>query len=271
MKQKLTFLIIIISFLSFYIKAQTIKPNISARVDTTNNAVNKLYHLYVNYLNSKPDSCYSNPYWNEAEYPYYLKQNFLPIDRSANAIFNQNFKRFIKYYKPTILQIDSIDNNLYQIKTLFKSNANIKDSVEEDVAYITNLYARKNKDGVFKLENTITERTKDWKTYQENFITYIVNPQCKFDKIEAQKAVDFCNDLSRKFDLKILPFKYYILPNTDEFGKLLNFDYWTYYFGAQTNLPLREIFTSYGNENFPHELVHMMFPLRKSAEKTPNN
>jgi hypothetical protein len=77
--------------------------------------------------------------------------------------------------------------------------------------------------------------------------------------------VDFCEQIAKKFKIKIKPFKYYLLPNTDELGKIYNFDYWTYYIGGQTNLPLRELFTTYRNTNYPHELVHMMFPLKEAS------
>ncbi|MES2447429.1 MAG: hypothetical protein V4546_09620 [Bacteroidota bacterium] len=272
MERKTTALIFLIFSLSTALNAQIIRPNISARVDTTKIEVKKIYHLYTNYLNSRPDSSYKNPNWNKKEYAYYLNKKNLPIDRSVNAMYYNHdaFKSFMKYYTPTVLQIDSIGINLYQIKTIYKANSSEADSSGSSVSYITNIYARRDENGDFKLENTISERTKNWKKIKYKFITYIINPQCKFDKNEAKSAVEFCEKIAKKFDLKILPFKYYILPNSDEFGKLLNFEYWTYYFGAQTNLPLREIFTSYGNENYPHELVHMIFPLRGLGESTPN-
>lgn len=263
MKRKLLLTSLLFAFYTS-IYAQKIIPNISARVDTTKTEINKVYHLYSEYLNSKPDSIYANPYWNEKEYSYYLKTNDLRIDRAANVMFyDDDSNSFIDNYKPLILQIDSIAENLYQIKTIFKSNGTDANSDKFSVPYITNIYASRNNKGFYKLENTISERTKNWKRVRYKFITYIINPDCDFNKKEAAKAVRFCERLSKEFSLEILPFKYYILPNSDELGKLYNFEYWTYYIGAQTNLPLREIFTTYGNENYPHELVHMMFPLRK--------
>jgi hypothetical protein len=270
MIQKLILLTTLIVCLGTTSNGQDIKPYISARVDTSKAEVNEIYHLNKNYINARPDSCYKNPYWSEKEYPYYLEQNRIPIDRSANAMFGQYFKTFIKEYKPTVLQIDSLDSNLYQIKTMFKSNDLDADSLGYAISYITNLYASKNEEGIFKLANTISKRTKDWRQVNYKFITYVISPNYNFKEEEAKKAVDFCEKISKMFELEILPFKYYVLSNSDEFGKLLNFEYWTYYFGAQTNLPLREIFTSYSNEHFPHEFVHMMFPLRKSKENTPN-
>lgn len=262
MKRKLLLTSLLFAFYTS-IYAQKIIPNISARVDTTKTEINKVYHLYSEYLNSKPDSIYANPYWNEKEYSYYLKTNYLRIDRAANVMFYDDSNSFFDNYKPLILQIDSIAENLYQIKTIFKSNGTDANSDKFSVPYITNIYASRNNKGFYKLENTISERTKNWKRVRYKFITYIIHPDCDFNKKEAAKAVRFCEKLSKEFSLEILPFKYYILPNSDELGKLYNFEYWTYYIGAQTNLPLREIFTTYGNENYPHELVHMMFPLPK--------
>ena len=105
---------------SFNVYAQNIIPDISARIDTTQVVINKIYHLYIAYLNSKPDSVYANPCWNESEYKYYLQTDHLRIDRSANVMFyDEDAASFYKEYKPMILQIDSIGINKYQIKTIF--------------------------------------------------------------------------------------------------------------------------------------------------------
>nr|MBC7613992.1 hypothetical protein [Pseudopedobacter sp.] len=244
--------------------AQNIKPYISARVDTSKTEVKAIYQLYTNYLNSRPDSSYANPYWNKNDYYPALLENQIPIDRSASLMFGTYFKGFMKYYEPLILQIDSLNNNLYQVKTIFKSNKAEADSTGTSISYITNLYVQRDENGNFKLENTINERTRNWETIHYKFITYIIHPNCKFNEKEAENAIKFCEEIAKKFGLQIKPFKYYILPNVDELGRIYNFDYWTYYIGGQTNLPLREIFTTYSNTNYPHELVHMMFPLQEN-------
>lgn len=259
-------LLLFLLFLFYQSFCQEINPDISARVDTTNKVTNQIYHLYKNYLNSKPDSIYANPYWNPAEYNYYLKNNLLRIDRSANIMFyDEKADDFYKRYKPMVLQIDSIGENKYQIKTIFFFVADAKINRSYSVPYITNIYASKIFDGTFKLENTIEERTKDWRKVKYDFITYIIHPKCTFNKREAKAAVAFCKTIGRQFHISITPFTYYVLPNSDELGKIYNFEYWTYYISAQTNLPLREIFTSRGNTNYPHEFVHMIFPLRTSG------
>ena len=99
------------------------KVSISARVDTSKVDIKKVYHLYSKYINSRPDSIYKNPYWKESENEYYLKTNFLRVDKAANQIFNySNAKDYLSYYNPKIIQIDSIDRKRYQIKTIFLAN-----------------------------------------------------------------------------------------------------------------------------------------------------
>src|SRR6478735_10599703 len=41
--------------------------NISGRVDTSESVQRDIYYLLKNYLESRPDSIYDNPYWNANE------------------------------------------------------------------------------------------------------------------------------------------------------------------------------------------------------------
>lgn len=260
-KYNLLFFMLLISVSSI---GQNIATNISARVDTSKVAIKEVYHLYKNYLNSRPDSIYQNPNWNANEAKYYLKNNRVRVDRAANLMFNFfNSERYLSYYIPKVLQIDSMSVNRYQIKTIFAAKCANDEYEKFTPDYITKLYAVRDHKGEFKLENTISYDTRKWKKYQYKFINYIVHPDCTFDKKEASKAVAFCEKISKQFNLKIEPFTYYLLPNSDEMGKLYNFDYWMSYLGGQTITPLKEIFTTYGNENYPHEFVHLLFPLPK--------
>lgn len=259
------FLLFFNCFELFTCYSQNIKPNITARVDTSNIVIKEVYNLYKNYLNSRPDSIYKNPYWNESESEHYLaKSKLINVDRSAKQIFSYfKAKELFNYYTPKILQIDSVALNRYQIKTIFDTE-NIKLGYEKFTPlYITKLYAVRNQSGDFKLENCIDYETRNWKKYQYKYITYVVHPECSFQKNEAKKAVAFCEKIAKQFNIKVKPFMYYLLPSSDEFGKLYNFDYWLSYSGGQTVTPWNEIFTSYGNENFPHEFVHILFGLRK--------
>lgn len=245
---------------------QTIVPDITARVDTSNVEIKKIYYLYKNYLNSRPDSIYRNPNWKETETEYYLKSKILRVDRAANLMFSYyKSKEYFAYYTPKILQIDSISVNRYQVKTIFAATNPDKEYKKFTPDYITKLYAVRNSKNEFKLENVLSYDTRNWKKHQFKFINYVVHPDCNFNKKEAEKAIAFCEKIARQFKIKIEPFTYYIVPNSDEMGKLYNFEYWMSYLGGQTMTPLNEIFTSYENENYPHEFVHMLFPFQKDA------
>ncbi|MBF4470674.1 hypothetical protein [Flavobacterium sp. HJJ] len=256
-------LLILLFSIAVTSNGQNIVPNISARVDTSKVSVKQVYHLYKNYLNSRPDSIYQNPNWNIKEAKYYLK-NKMVVDRSAGKMFFYN--NSIKFFAndiPKILQIDSIAANRYQIKTIFAAKCPDAEDEKFNPDYITKLYAVRDAAGQFKLENTISYDTRKWEKYQYKFINYVIHPDCDFNKKEASKAIAFCEKTAKQFNLKVEPFTYYILPNSDEMGKLYNFDYWMSYLGGQTLTSIREIFTTYGKESYPHEFVHMLFPASK--------
>jgi hypothetical protein len=259
-------LLVVLGMIGMSSYCQTVVPSISARVDTSKVEIKKVYHLYKNYLNSRPDSIYQNPNWNERETEYYLKSKILRVDRAANLMFNYyKSNEYFAYYIPKILQIDSVSVNRYQIKTIFEATNPDQEYKKFTPDYITKLYAVRNSRGVFKLENVVSHDTRNWKKYRLKFINYIVHPDCNFDKKEASKAVAFCEKIAKQFNIEIRPFTYYLVPNSDEMGRLYNFEYWMSYMGGQTMTPLNEIFTSYGNENYPHEFVHMLFPYQKDS------
>jgi hypothetical protein len=192
--KKIIFFILLFTAINGF--SQIITPDISARVDTSNIAIRDVYHLYKNYLNSKPDSIYKNPNWNEKEADTYLKSKLLKVERSANQMYNYyNSTRYLNYYVPKILQIDSVSSNRYQIKTIFATDCPEKEYKNSTPDFITKLYATRNENGLFKLENTISYDTRNWKKYNFKFIKYIVHPSCTFDKKEAIKAVKFCEKI----------------------------------------------------------------------------
>lgn len=251
-----------------FVSAQRIVPELSARVDTSQVAIKAVYQLYSDYLNAQPDSLYRNPYWNEKEIKNYSSKRTLHVERSADLMYTYyDAKTFLSYYQPKVLQIDSVAPNRYQIKTLFAKDCSEQDYKRSTPFGIVKLYAVRNATGVFKLENVLNYDTRNWKKYQEQFIHYVVHPEVAFNRKEALNAVAFCKRIAEQFDLKITPFTFYLLPNTDAMGKLYNFEYWLSYLGGQTVLPNREIFTTYGHATYPHEFVHMLFPMADEASK----
>jgi hypothetical protein len=131
------------------------------------------------------------------DYDKYLRQEDNKLDLSGNFIFfGLNAQQFFDYYKPFVLQIDSIESNLYEIKTLYAT-----EQPEREVIAITMHHARRDQSGDFKLENYRNYYTRNWKRVQHEFIEYVLAPGIEFNKDEANKAVSFCKYVANKFDI----------------------------------------------------------------------
>lgn len=240
--------------------SQNIVPSISARVDTTNVQVKEVYKLYKNYLNSKMDSIYNNPFWNQKEVDLRIKSKVPFLDNSSQTMFfGYTVEGFLKYNKPKILQIDKINENRFQIKTIFMQHCDEGEYAIFNPDCIVKLYAVKDENGVFKLENTMDYDTRNWQVYKYKQITYLVHPSLIFNKGEAKKAVQFCKEVQKKFNLKEVPFTYYMASNSDELGKLFNFEYLLSFSTGRTDTEKKIIYSSFSNENYPHEFVHLLF------------
>ncbi|MBS9525782.1 hypothetical protein KI659_17310 [Litoribacter alkaliphilus] len=249
-------LLLLVSNQSF---GQKIKPTLSARVDTTKTEIKEVYNLFESYLNSNPSRAYENPNWNPEEYSTYLKGKDSKLDKAAYFLYmGMEDTTFFKHSNPFVLQIDSLDHNLYQIKTLFSF-----EEPKKEVIGITTHHARRNEIGRFKLENSIHYITKDWARYEQEFISYVVEPNIEFNPEEALEAVEFCKKTADLLSLDIEPFTYYITSNTNELGKLYNFDYWLFRITGLSNIYLREVYSAHSNTNYPHEFVHILLPLRE--------
>lgn len=81
---------------------------IHSRVDTMKIEIKEVALLWINYLNSKPDSLYDNPYWNNAE-----KFKFKSFDFSMEYLYKFPSSQLLMYYKPTILSIEKEGDNYH--------------------------------------------------------------------------------------------------------------------------------------------------------------
>lgn len=236
-------------------------PDISARVDTSKVEVKAVYHLYKDYLNSRMDSVYQNPHWNKKQAELAVKLKASSVDRAITWLFwtDSIGKKHRWFNAPKVLQIDKIEENRYQIKTIFMNRCEEEANKAFNPDCITKLYAVKDENGAFKLENVIDYDTRNWKRYNYKNIKYIVQPFVKFNKRRAKEAVLFCNKIAKQFALKQLPFTYYMTSNSDEMIKLSNLEYLLSYTTGFADLYTKSIFTSHPYESFPHEFVHMLF------------
>lgn len=261
-KHPILFLLIILQF--SLIRSQNIDLRISARVDTTIVAHKKIYHLYKNYLNAKKDNLNESLFWAQQDVEKSLEFKKEHINNADEMMFSgYSPKDFLGYYSPIILQIDRINEDRYQIKTIFSKNCVEIGKEKYNPDSITKLYVVKDKNGNFKLENTRIYDTRNWKKYNYKFIKYIVHPSVNFNKKEAKQAIKFCKNLIKEFGLSEIPFTYYLTSNSDDMLRLFNFEYILSYSTGRTYIAEKEIYTSHSNANYPHEFVHLLFPKTK--------
>lgn len=231
---------------------------IHSRVDTTNREVKEVALLWISYLNSKPDSLYDNPYWNNAE-----KLKFKSFDFSMEYLYQFASSQLLRYYKPTILSIEK-EGDHYGIRTIFAAEGPQEGRRKSNPWCITKLYAIKD-NGEWKLKNALPIITENWNKKTLGKITFIYPRHHKFNEDLATKADLFCDEISKEYkfsDWK--PFDFYITHSGDELGKLLNFDFffagYTVGIGMNGN---RMLLSGLGSEYYPHEFIHLIIPKKE--------
>jgi len=232
-----------------------IDVTIHSRVDTTQREIKEVAVLWINYLNSKPDSLYDNPYWNNAE-----KVKFKNFDLSTPYMYQFPSQQLLNNYKPTILSIEK-EGEHYGIRTIFSAEGLQGEYRKSNPWCITKLYAVK-EDGQWRLKNALPIITDTWNKKTVGKITFIYPPHHKFNNDLATKASQFCNEITEKFKFpEWEPFDFYITDSGDELGKLLNFDF--YYAGYTTGIGMNDkriLLSGLGSEYYPHEFIHLIVP-----------
>ena len=232
-----------------------IDVTIHSRVDTTQKEIKEVAELWIDYLNSKPDSLYDNPHWNKAERLAY--KNF---DFSMPYLYQFPSNQLLGYYKPTILSVEK-EGDYYGIRTIFAADGLEGEYRKSNPWCITKLYAI-NENGKWKLKNALPIITENWTKKTMGKITFIYPPNHNFNEDLAKKASLFCNEIADEF---LFPqwqsFDFYITNSGDELGKLLNFDF--SFAGYNTGIGLNEnrmLLSGLGSEFYPHEFIHLIVP-----------
>ena len=256
MKTLTTICILLFSFLNGYsqIKKDTIPVNISGRVDTTYNSdVKEIYHLFKNYLESRPDSNYNNPYWNEREKVERKGTNASIFYKAFNSLQTTPKILFKDNWKPFILTIEKKNENKYILRIAF-----IRDTITSDkILTIVNVNAIK-ENNHWVLENTLNDIVNSWNTKWYKNIKYVYPKTHVFNDTLAQKSVRFCDSVVTLLQIKkVDTLNFYICDNPDELGLLHGFEYYYLnYTTGITDMYLHQIFSSKSNEYYPHEFVH---------------
>lgn len=239
-----------------------IKPSITARVDTTNQEVKEVYRLIGNYINSRPDSLYQNPHWNENEVDYYLKQKNAKFDLAAHFLFaNMNARKLFSTFHPTILSIEPVGKK-YVTRILLAADTVQKWMVDYKMnpPFILRYYAARDKAGTLKLENTWSNELTKWSVYQTKWVTFHYPQTFDFSEGNAEKASEFIESVVSRMELKeAKPFDFYVMSSEEELGRLHNMDYWLSYSTGFTQKLYNRALSAKGREAHLHEFVHMVY------------
>jgi hypothetical protein len=258
MKQKILILTFALACGLTYGQKPSIEFTIHSRVDTSKQEIKEIVALWTNYLSSKPDSIYDNPYWNEEE-----KKKYTDFDFTRPFIYPFPSAQLLNYYKPTILSVEK-DGENYAIRTLFSADGLEGIYKKSNPWCITKIYAIK-ENNQWKLKNALPILTQSWKRKTIGKITFIYPPEHQFNDNLAEKANKFCDSITLKFqfpDWK--PFDFYITKSGDELGKLLGFDF--FFTGYTTGMGMNDrriLLGGIDSEWYPHEFVHLVVDNKK--------
>ena len=239
-----------------------IKPSITARVDTTNQEVKEIYRLIDNYINSKPDSLYQNPYWNESEVEHYLNQKNEKFDLAAHFLFaNMNAQQLFSTFTPTILSVEPVGEK-YVTRILLAADTVQKWMVDYKInpPFILRYYSARDKSGDWKLENTWSNELTKWGKYKTKWVTFHFPPTFDFSQSNAEKANKFIESVVIKMELnEAKPFDFYVMSSEEQLGRLHNMDYWLSYSTGFTQKAYNRALSAKGREAHLHEFIHMVY------------
>jgi hypothetical protein len=253
----LFFTLVTFSYLTTF--SQSFNYSLNNRIDTSHAEVKEVLHLWLNYLDSKPDSIYDNPYWNNLE-----KEKYKRFDFTSGLMYQFPSQQLLQYFKPFILSIEK-RNNLYEIRTLFYAEGLTGYAARSNPWNILRLYAKR-EGNEWKLQNALPILTQNWNQITVGKITYIFDCNHKFNEMLAVQANTFCDSIALIFDVTYDPFEYYITANPDELGQILGFDF--SFGGIAAGLAMyeaRKLFSGFGSEFYPHEFAHLVLGHQKHS------
>lgn len=227
--------------------AQNVSINLG--LDTTDVERKTVVKLWSDYLHSKPDSIYDNPYWS-----YKDKLHF----KSYDLIKSEGYISPSLYYfnlDNKILSLTKMTDG-FIIKSIFISKKS------GNIFAITNVLAIK-VNNKYYLTNYQPIYTSDWISKQIGVINYHYFHEYKVDQKKAQAANDFLKNMSSKFGLKLDTLNYFICRDCDDIFRVKGFDY-IFSMGNGQECGFYDHFnnivyaTAQAGENHQHELVHTL-------------
>ncbi|MCL2291003.1 MAG: hypothetical protein FWC34_09950 [Bacteroidetes bacterium] len=243
---------IIIFFTAHFVHAQdSLNFIISNRVVWKDDADKKeVFELYKNYLYSRPDSIYDNPFWNDAE-----KKQYYLFDFSKSSIFNGINDDILREYMDLyILSIEKYDTDKFTIRVLMQWKGGLQNGSS---VWCIHVVSAIKEDNNWRLQNNFVKETANWRKYNYGAITYHASPDYSINETNAKQANDFINEIILLFDLdKGVHIDYYLPKDVDELGRLQGFDY--YFTGIATGRRMNDYIFSTTGEFHAHELIHIL-------------
>lgn len=235
---------------------------LTARVDTTQATTKAIYKLLGQYLNSRPDSLYINPYWQAAEADVQVRQRQERVDLAAPFLFfDMSAKMTLATYQPTVLSIEP-SGAKYVARVLLYAETPpkwVQDS-HWNPPFLLRYYAAQDAAGQWKLENAWSNILAGWSVYRTPWITFHFPPTFVFTPAKADRASAFCDSVVTVLHLAgAKPFDYYVMNSEEELGHLFNFDYWLAYQTGFTQKAYNRTLSGRGREQHLHEFFHMLY------------
>lgn len=217
-------------------------------IDTSNIETKQIMNLFENYIHSKPDSLYDNPYWNSKEKQQYKYFDFLESEFQPSLYMG---------FPVHVLSIKS-KNSLYEIKAQFSF---CQSDGTPYILCIANYYAKK-EIKQYKLYNALLINRQDWLHTKIDLIDFYYPAYHLFDSLKAYALIDFAHNICKNLTVQPIPFEYYMADDYDEIQKLKGIDYYIG-MGGEVKPTGRsnnydKVYCSGMDENYFHEVFHIL-------------
>lgn len=242
--------------------AAQVKLALTARVDTSQAGTKAVFHLLGNYLNSKPDSLYANPFWNATEVDYYFTQRHEAFDLGAPFLFfDLRARQTFATYRPTVLSIEPAGGKYVARVLLYADQPPAWVAASHwNPPFILRYYAAPGPGSQWRLENAWANELAKWQQFDTPWVRFHFPRTLAFSPARAARASAFCDSVVARLGLAgARPFDYYVMDSEEELGRLFNFNYWLAYQTGFTRKTVNRTFSARGREQHRHEFVHMLY------------
>ncbi len=216
---------------------------------TTQGPVPEIYRAWRDYLRLDAQRQSPTRYWSAAE-----QRRWSRYDLAGDHAYQG--------FPATVLSIQLAHPGVgdeYVVRTLFSST----DGPTNDVKPIalTRVYAiRENGHWVFA--NALPRLTREWKRHSIGHITYIVQPEHKFNEEKARSAARFADSVATVFGVPPLKsLDYYVADTPEEILRIMGLDFMVGGEQASFSDPARQMIlvgsAAFG-EDHRHELTHFV-------------